>query len=126
MIPPLSFPGRQDSGTFGRQRDARVCWLLEMHPVTAVMLVRLGWFPTRNKALRRLHRLVLRRRVRLVGAVSRKAGRPENVYCSWRPKPDQLLHEVELTELCLRLDASKILRGPHVLDSEVRPDAEVW
>jgi hypothetical protein len=121
-----SASSRQRSNDIARARDARVRWLLEMHPVTASMLVRLGWFPSKNKALRRLNRLVEKGRVRLVGVVSRKAGRPESVYCCWRPKPDQLLHDVTLTQLCLRLDAGRILRGPHVIDQRARPDAEVW
>lgn len=101
-------------------------WLLDAHPVTAAMLVQIGWFPTRSKALRRLRKLVLRRRIRLVGTVCRSHGRPEHVYCRWRPKPDQLLHEIQLTDFCLRLDAGSVLRGPHVRDDGVRPDAQVW
>jgi hypothetical protein len=97
-----------------------------MHPVTAAMLVAIGWFPTKRKALRRLQRLAARRRVRVVGTVSRKPGRPEHVYCRWRPKGDDLLHEVELTALCLRLDAARVLRGPHATDDRLRPDAEAW
>ncbi len=111
---------------FARERDARVCWLLDSHPVTAAMLVRLGWFPSRNKALKRLHRLAARERIRFAGSALRTGGRPEHVYCRWRPKPDQLLHEVELTELCLKLHAGRILRGPHVADRRVLPDAQVW
>jgi hypothetical protein len=94
--------------------------------MTAAMLVRVGLFPSKNKALKRLKRLVQRKRVRLVGTVCRKAGRPEHVYCRWRPKVDHLLHEIELTEVCLRLHAGKILRGPHATDAMIRPDAEVW
>src|SRR5207249_5675689 len=109
-----------------RARDARVCWLLGTHPVAAALLVRLGWFPNRTKARKRLRRLVARKRIRLVGTVCRGAGRPEHVYCRYRPKADQLLHEVELTELCLRLDAGAILRGPGITDTARRPDAEVW
>lgn len=119
-------PDPRCSLEYSRTRDSRVCWLLDQHPVTAAMLVRLGLFPNRNKALRRLRRLVARGRVRLVGTVSRGGGRPEHVYCRWRPKADQLLHEVELTELCLRLDAESILRGPLVTVTGLRPDAEVW
>lgn len=124
--PQLSPASAQKSTRFARERDARIRWLLDTHPVTAAMLVRVGWFPTKNKALRRLNRLVERGRVRLVGTVRRKTGRPEHVFCRWRPKVDQLLHEVELTDLCLRLDAGRILRGPQVTDSHIRPDAEVW
>jgi hypothetical protein len=97
-----------------------------MHPVTAAMLVRIGWFPNKDKALRRLNRLVERGRIRFVGTVRRKSGRPEHIFSRWQPKADDLLHEVELTDLCLRLDAAKILRGPQVTDLTVRPDAEVW
>ncbi len=125
MPQPLTVPSRQRIAV-ARERDARVCWLLAQHPVTAAMLLSLGWFPNRKKALRRLRRLVSQNRIRLIGTVSRKHGRPEQVYCRWRPKVDQLIHEVELTELCLRLDAGKILRGPHVTDGVIRPDAEVW
>lgn len=116
----------QRSLAFARTRDARVEWLLSMHPVTAGMLVAIGWFPTRAKALKRLRRLAAKRRIRCVGTVSRKPGRPEHVFCKWRPKGDDLLHEVELTELCFRLDAARILRGPHTTNDRIRPDAEVW
>lgn len=124
--PPLSPVNPRHGIAFSRERDARICWLLGAHPVTAAMLVSLGWFPNRGKALKRLRRLAARRRIRFVGTVSRKSGRPEHAYCRWRVKPDQLLHEVELTEVCFRLDAGRILRGPHVTDQQVRPDAEVW
>lgn len=125
VCPPAPATGPR-SNAFARERDARVCWLLDTHPVTAAMLVDLGWFPTKNKALKRLGRLVKRGRVRLVGTVCRKPGRPEHVYCRWRPKPDQLLHEVGLTELCFQIDAGKILRGPHLADDGLRADAELW
>jgi hypothetical protein len=126
MMTLTAFNDSRHSIAFSRERDARIAWLLETHPVTAAMLVRIGWFPSKNKALRRLNRLVQRKRIRLVGTVCEKPGRPENVYCRLTPKVDHLLHEVQLTQLCLRLDAEKILRGPAVLDKEVRPDAEVW
>ena len=35
----------------------------------SVISVRIGWFPTKNKALKRLRRLVARKRIRLVGTV---------------------------------------------------------
>jgi hypothetical protein len=116
----------EHSLAFSRTRDSRVEWLLGMHPVTAAMLVGIGLFPSKDKALRRLNRLVEKGRIRLVGTVCRKGGRPEHVFCRWRSKADDLVHEVELTEVCLRLDASKILRGPHATDTNIRPDAEVW
>lgn len=125
-MPPLVCPSPQQSSAFCRLRDAQVCALLRTHPVTAGMLVALGWFPGKKVALRRLRRLCGRKRIRLVGSISRRAGRPEHVYCGHQPKGDQLRHEVELTELCLRLDAGKIDRGPRVTDAARRPDAEVW
>jgi hypothetical protein len=124
--PPLPFDAPSESNRYAKVRDERILWLLAQHPVTAAMLVDLGWFPNRNKALKRLRRLAQRRRIRLVGTVCRKTGRPEHVYCRYRPKADSLLHEVELTALCLRLHAGRILRGPHVTDAAVRPDAEAW
>ncbi len=90
------------------------------------MLVSLGWFPSTHKARKRLRRLVIRKRIRLVGTVCRHAGRPEHVFCHYRPKADALLHEVQLTEVFLRLDAATIRRGPQVQDRTLLPDAEVW
>lgn len=121
-----AFGAAHQSLAFARARDARVEWLLASHPVTAGMLVSLGWFPTRAKAVKRLRRLVAKRRIRCVGTVSRKLGRPEHVFCKWQPKSNDLLHEVELTDLCFRLDAARIFRGPHATDDRIRPDAEVW
>jgi hypothetical protein len=97
-----------------------------MHPVTAAMLVGIGLFPSKGKALRRLNRLVEKGRIKLTGTVRRKLGRPEHVFCRSRVKTDQLQHEVELTELCLRIHAEKILRGPYVTNRDIRPDAEFW
>jgi hypothetical protein len=126
MTPAAASTGSRGQGRApARLRDARIEWLLDAHPVTAGMLAQIGWFPTSAKARRRLRRLVARDRVFCVGTVSRGHGRPEQVYCRWRPKSDDLLHELELTELCFRLDAGTILRGPHVLDAARRPDAEV-
>ena len=47
------------------------------------------------------------------------------MYCRYRPKADALLHEVELTAFCLRLDAGTVLRGPQLTDAHC-PDAEIW
>ena len=69
MATPTDMPDRRQSIAFSRWRDARIRWLLECHPVTAAMLVQIGWFRMKSKALRRLQKLVRRRRVRLVGTV---------------------------------------------------------
>lgn len=78
MHAPTLSPHRR-SNDLGRSRDAQVCALLEAHPATAAMLVGLGWFPSRAKALKRLRTLTRRRRIALVGSASRHAGRPEHV-----------------------------------------------
>src|SRR4051794_26537847 len=127
MSDPLSASGSSSSNRFARTRDARIRWLLDMHPVTAAMLMEIGWFPSKNKALKRLHRLVGRKQIRIIGTICRTGGRPEHVYGRGRwVKIDQLLHEVELTQLCFRIHAEKILRGPQIADTIIRPDAEVW
>lgn len=123
---PFASPSPHRGAAFARQRDTQILWLLDQHPVTAAMLVTLGWFPSKNKALKRLNRLVQRRRIKRVGTVWQGRGRPEHVFCRWLPKHDQLLHEVQLTQLCLGLHAERILRGPAVTDTAIRPDAEVW
>ena len=80
MPPPPAISTSERSIEFARQRDERICRLLDMHPVTAAMLVRIKWFPSKYKALKRLNRLVERGRIRFVGTVCQKPGRPENVY----------------------------------------------
>ncbi len=109
-----------------RTLNAWICWLLARHPATASTLVSLGWFSRNRLAGKRLRRLAERKRVRLVGSINRGLGRPEHVFCGWQPPAEHLLPEVRLTELFLRLHAGKIERGPHVLDTAIRPDAEVW
>ena len=37
-----------------------------------------------------------------------------------------MLHEVELTQLCLILHAGRIHRGPLIENAGLRPDAEMW
>lgn len=125
MNTPFPHHRPQDSGSYGLDRDARIGSLLGTHPVTAAMLVRLGWFPNTKKALQRLRILAKRKAVTRVGAVWRKEGRPENVYCLWHPKSDHLLHEVELSEVCLQLSAGVIRRDPAIMDRAIRADAEV-
>ena len=119
-------PAPEESTAFSRTRDGWVLRLLETHPATAEMLAALGWFPTRGKALRRMARLVARGKVRVVGTVALKSGRPQHVYCRWSPMVDQLTHEILLTSVCLRLRAAHILRGPRITRTDLLPDAEVW
>jgi hypothetical protein len=116
---------RPSSNAVARVRDEQVLWLLERHPATAGMLAGIGLFPTQKKARRRLHRLVERKRVRMLGTVSLKCGRPEQVYGRGRWNGTNLLHEVQLTRVLLRIDASDVRRGPGEVDDYLRPDAEV-
>jgi hypothetical protein len=89
------------------------------------MLVSVGLFPNRRKAGKRLHRLVQQKRLRLLGTVSLKAGRPEQVYGRGRWNTTNLTHEVQLTRVCLRIDADEVRRGPGEVDCDLRPDAEL-
>src|SRR5436309_3508433 len=101
---------------FARERDRNVLWLLERHPATAGMLVAIGLFPSARKARKRLRRLVERRQLRLLGTVSLKAGRPEQVYGRGKWNGTNLPHEVQLTRVCLRIDAEEVRRGLDELD----------
>ncbi len=55
----------------------------------------------------------------------KKRGPPEIAYCnSWKPKSDQLRHEVLLTDLLLSYPSADVVRGWKV-DQRLRPDAEM-
>lgn len=116
----------QNSNEFAWRRDAMIRRLVEKHPTTAAMLVYLRLFPNQKKASGRLHRLVQRRQVQLLGTVAFKGGRPEHVYCRRVVKADNLRHEVQLTWLCLRTFADEVRRGPGDTDPGLLPDAEFW
>lgn len=118
-------PSPQESLRYSRTRDQQILWLLQNHPITARELVSLGWFPQVAKARKRLRRLAMRRKILCVGSVQRKLGRPELVYSKTRIKSDDLLHEVELSELCLRLNVDQIERGSEIQRSYYRPDAQL-
>lgn len=119
--------GHRSSNAFARQRDATILWLLEHHPATAGMLAGIGLFSNRRKAGKRLCRLRQRKQVRILGTVSLKGGHPEQVYCRGRWwKADNLLHEVQLTRVCLKIEADEIRRGQGDTDPFLRPDAELY
>ena len=55
----------------------------------------------------------------------KSAGRPEIAYCnSWKPKSDQLRHEVWLTDFLVCYPEAEIVRGWRV-DRRIRPDADM-
>jgi hypothetical protein len=118
-------PSAASGNAIARQRDAALLWLLSRHPATASMLVGIGLFPTRKKASKRLHRLAARRRLRLLGTVALKNGRPEHAYGRGHWNTTNLTHEVQLTRVCLKIDADEVRRGPGDVDATLRPDAEV-
>lgn len=124
---PNTNPPERSSNAFARERDARICWLLERHPVTAAMLVEIQLFTDRKRAIKRLNRLCERRQLKLAGTVSLKDGRPEHVYCRsrWAAKGDTLLHEVLVSRVCFKIHATEVRRGPDQVDSFLRPDAEL-
>jgi len=121
--PPFPFIGTASSSRANATRAFAGCSTCTR--VTAAMLVRIVG-PQHQQSTQTAESSRGPQAHTLVGAVSQKIGRPENVYCRWTPNVNQLLHEVQLTQLCFQLDAEKILRGPHALDATIRPDAEVW
>jgi len=107
-----------------RKRDDFICFALA-HPATVTTLMAINLFSRPRKLRACLHRLVTEGRIQHLGTIQWGRGRPEHVYCRWRPGPAQLLQEVQLTEVLLRLDAGDVRRGPFISDQMVRPDAEV-
>jgi hypothetical protein len=64
--------------------------------------------------------------LRLVGTVVvGDAGRPEHIFCNgWKPKYDQLRHELLLTDFLLGYPEGDVLRG-WAVNRRLRPDAEL-
>jgi hypothetical protein len=123
MAPGTS--AQASSNLVARRRDALLLWFLLRHPSTAGMLAGIGLFPSRKKATRRLRKLERRRVVRCLGSVALKDGRPEHVFGRGRWKSDNLLHEVQLTRVCLKMHADELRRGAGEVDPLLRPDAEL-
>jgi hypothetical protein len=84
-----------------------------------------AWFPSRNKALAGLRRLAQGRQIQLAGTLGRRGGRPEHVYCRWRPRRASFGTRWSRPTLRLRLDAQEVRRGPPSWTCCVLPDAEV-
>jgi predicted transcriptional regulator len=121
------FQRPKSSNAFARERDQQLAWLLERHPVTCDMLVEAGFFRTKQRARKRLRRLVERRQLRLVGTVALKDGRPQHVYSRGRSvKTDNLVHEVLITQLCFKVHADEVRRGAADVDRYLCPDAELF
>jgi hypothetical protein len=58
--------------------------------------------------------------------ISKDSGRPESVYCNgWKPKADQLEHELLLTDFCICLPNADFKRG-YLVDKKLKPDGQMW
>src|SRR5438105_3102808 len=128
MANHLNIESHKSSNALARERDHRILWLLEHHPATAGMLVEIGYFASRKRALRRLHRLVMKKRLKIAGTVLLSNGRPEQVYCRGKQavKPDNVLHEVQVSRVCFKIHADGVRRGAGNVDGFLLPDAELW
>lgn len=84
------------------------------------------FFPSATVAYRTIKKLSDEGRLRLIGKViSKESGRPENVYCNgWKPKADQLDHELLLTDFCSCFPDADFKRG-WIVDRSLKPDAEM-
>ena len=107
----------------GQERDEVIFDLLDIHPMTIDQIVRQGLFPTKKNAARRMLRHVRQKKVKQCGTVLlHNKGRPENVYCRWNPKLDNLRHEVILTEFLLAYKHAQVVRG-YEIQNDLYPDA---
>jgi len=85
-----------------------------------------GYFPSPAVAYRTIKKLHDDGFLKRVGKViSKGSGRPENVYCNgWKPKADQLEHELLLTDFCICFPDAAFKRG-WIVDRTLKPDAEM-
>ena len=84
------------------------------------------YFPSPAVAYRTIKKLNDEGFLKRIGKViSKESGRPENVYCNgWKPKADQLEHELFLTDFCLCYPDADFKRG-WIVNRKLRPDAEM-
>lgn len=107
-----------------RERDEQLVRLATRHVCRTRHFFR--YFASEKAAYRRAKILREQGRLRLVGRiVTGDDGRPENVYSNgWRPKYDQLNHELLLTDFLLCYAEADTLRG-WAVNRRLRPDAEL-
>src|SRR5262245_49738780 len=107
-----------------RQRDHEILRFAQRHVCTTRHLGR--HFTSPQAAYRRIEKLRKRGLLRLVGKVMMSdSGAPENVFCNgWKPKYDQLRHELLLTEFLLGYPDADTIRG-WAVNRRLRPDAEM-
>ena len=106
------------------QQCEGVIELAEQHVILTRHVIPI--FPCRATAYRAVAGLRRQRQLRAVGhALMEITGRPEIAYCnSWKPKADQLRHEVWVTDFLLCYPEAEIVRGWRV-DRQIRADAEM-
>lgn len=115
---PTLFPDERE------QSRERAVELVNQH--VCVMRHLAPLFSCRATGYRAVAELRRQRQLRVVGHVVMKAtGRPETVFCNtWKPKADQLRHEVYVTDFLLAYPEADVVRGWRV-DRRIRPDAEM-
>lgn len=107
-----------------RDRDDRIKQRVQQHVCCPRHFFDL--FGTPQATYRRLARLVALKQLRIVGEIMvNDSGRPQKCYCNgWRPKPDQVRHEVLLTDFLFCYPEAHVVRG-WLVNKELRPDAEM-
>ena len=107
-----------------RGRDNEILKRVRQHPCCPRHFFDL--FGSQQAVYRRLARLVELKQLRLIGEIMvGDSGRPQKVYCNgWKPKPDQIRHEVLLTDFLFCYPSSYITRG-WLVNKDLRPDAEM-
>lgn len=106
------------------ERDDAILDRVSIHPCTPQQLM--DFFPCKTIGYRRIVKLRNRKRITHRGtAMINHSGRPQDVYCNdWKPKHNNLRHEVLLTDFLLLYPDAAIVRGYDV-DRKIRPDAEM-
>jgi hypothetical protein len=107
-----------------RDRDAALIQLATRHVCRSKHFFR--FFTSPQAAYRRIEKLRDQGLLRLVATlVVSDSGRPEHIFCNgWKPKYDQLRHELLLTDVLLSYPEADTLRG-WAVNRRLRPDAEM-
>jgi hypothetical protein len=107
-----------------RKRDDAIIQLANRHVCRSRHFFR--FFTSPQASYRRIEKLRAQGFLRLIATiVLGDSGRPERIFCNgWRPKYDQLRHELLLTDFLLAYPEADTLRG-WAVDRRLRPDAEM-
>jgi hypothetical protein len=107
-----------------KQRRKLIVAIATIHPCATRHFIRLFASKTvTHRTIKKLHDDGLLKRVGKV--ISKDSGRPEHVYSnSWKPKADQIEHELSLTDFCMCFPDAEFKRG-WIVDRSLKPDAEM-